>query len=122
MPRFAPLVKAGTKVQTARPYPKRACDLPIAGDRISCREWSGKPYRSKQRKLCEGVITKVARVRIAKAAAMVDGVLQWSGDFARADGFADYYDLADWFSATHGLPFEGILIQWTLMAEAPSMK
>lgn len=34
---------------------------------------------------------------------------------ARADGFASIDDMLDWFHKTHGLPFEGVLIEW----EAP---
>jgi hypothetical protein len=33
--------------------------------------------------------------------------------FAQRDGFKDFYDMVDFFSAEHGLPFEGgSLIQW----------
>ena len=52
-PQFAPLVKAGTKRQTIRPMPKRERDIPKEGDLESWREWTGKPYRSKQRELCQ---------------------------------------------------------------------
>lgn len=31
---------------------------------------------------------------------------------AKADGFKDWNAMRDWFSKTHGLPFEGYLIKW----------
>lgn len=36
----------------------------------------------------------------------------YDGDFARADGFDSFSDMADWFAKTHGLPFKGNLIEW----------
>lgn len=36
----------------------------------------------------------------------------YDGDFARADGFNGFPDMADWFAAQHGLPFSGLLIEW----------
>ena len=32
--------------------------------------------------------------------------------FAQADGFETWWDMIRWFSKTHGLPFEGVLIEW----------
>jgi hypothetical protein len=55
-PQFAPLVESGAKLQTVRPIPNR---MPKAGDRISLRMWTGKPYRSKQRVLREAAIVAV---------------------------------------------------------------
>ncbi len=112
-PRFAPLVKSGAKRQTIRPVPKR---MPKVGETISCREWSGKPYHSKQRVLREATITEVHGVS-------VDIVGIWFGSnwqgahhlldaFSRDDGFENWDDMRDWFLRTHGLPFEGILIRW----------
>lgn len=37
---------------------------------------------------------------------------RYDGDFARADGFNSFSDMADWFAKTHGLPFHGFLIEW----------
>lgn len=36
----------------------------------------------------------------------------YDGDFARADGFDGFSEMADWFAKTHGLPFSGHLIEW----------
>lgn len=113
-PRFAELVESGQKTQTVRPWPKR---MPKSGDRISCRAWTGKPYRSKQRVLCEAIISAVNVVEIDHRSLIIDsqpvekvrGRLQ----FALRDGFACYAELCDWFESTHGLPFHGIVIRWT---------
>jgi len=113
-PQFAPLVEAGTKLQTVRPVPKR---MPKPGDKISLRAWTGKPYRSKQRVLMESTITHVDTFSIDTFPTMRinDIRLKYRSacdEFARADGFEDYPALLEWFHKTHGLPFEGIVIHW----------
>jgi hypothetical protein len=108
-PQFAPLVAAGTKCQTVRPTPKR---MPKAGDRISLRMWTGKPYRSKQRVLREATISEVAMVDITETGIAVNSYAAPCDDFAVADGFRNFFELRDWFKATHGLPFEGVVIKW----------
>ena len=113
-PQFAPLVEAGTKLQTVRPTPKR---MPKAGDKISLRCWTAKPYRSKQRVLMESTITRVDTFSIDTFPTMRINelglkYLRVCDDFARADGFSDYHALLEWFRSTHGLPFEGIVIHW----------
>lgn len=37
---------------------------------------------------------------------------------ARADGFANFEEMAEWFAAQYGLPFSGYLHKWMLAAEA----
>lgn len=121
-PRFAGLVAAGVKEQTVRPVPKR---MPKAGDEISLRMWTGKPYRSKQRVLAEALITKVEtfelwvenpRVPRWNWKFIVGGKEldqdEWAR-FSRADGFDFTTDLIDWFAENHELPFTGIVIHWT---------
>lgn len=116
-PRFAPLVKNRTKKQTVRPTPKR---MPKVGDAISLREWTGKPYRSKQRILGESTIRIVGEVLIDEAPTMgcfiwVDRImlsLEAAIGFSKADGFSGLKDMAEWFKLEHGLPFKGILICW----------
>jgi hypothetical protein len=128
-PGFARLVERGEKRQTIRPIPKR---IPRVGDTISLRTWTGKPRRSKQRVLREARITKVRVCCIGVAAlcklflgarAIKDSAttVAWSGwvvplrdtdYFAKADGFKDWYEMQEWFSKEHGLPFEGIAIWW----------
>lgn len=117
-PRFAPLVKSGKKTQTVRPKPKR---MPKAGDRISLREWIGKPYRSKQRVLRESEISAVEKITLCDTGReLLVGIGNKSlkpeelNAFAAADGFKDGIELFTWFEATHGLPFEGIVIYWKI--------
>lgn len=115
-PRFTPGVRDGTKLCTMR---KRAgCK---AGDVLSLREWTGKPYRSKQREIARRVCTGVKEVRIyADRDGMVhievDGVLRPAGErdrFARADGFGGLEDMVLWLCQNHGgVEFEGWLIEW----------
>ena len=120
-PRFAPAVKRGLKRQTVRKRPKV---MPRAGDIIDCREWTGKPYRSKQRKLCEGRITRVADIRIEARRKCPDIRIEgrWLNvaemeAFANADGFAAAAEMGRWFDDVHGLPFEGIVIYWEPLGE-----
>lgn len=118
-PQFAPGVKAGTKRQTVRPTPLRR---PKVGDTIDCREWTGKPYRSPQRRLGLGKITLVADCRISDEGVMIGTFCQSyeimgqpGGNrekFAVADGFRSFGEMLDWFRREHGLPFVGILIKW----------
>lgn len=110
-PQFAPLVRDSIKLQTVRPIPKR---MPVPGDIIDCREWTGKPYRSPQRQLKESEIVRVDLVVIDPCGLTDHGIWESGDDFARLDGFRDFEDLLYWFSFTHGLPFTGIVIAWKL--------
>lgn len=111
--RFAADVAAGRKRQTVRPKPKV---LPRAGDWLEGREWVGRPYWSKQRKLVEGAIDCVVPVVIERRRVSVAGQM-FAGEqdlerFARDDGFTSWSELVAWFEHEHGLPFRGILIGW----------
>jgi hypothetical protein len=107
---FADLVERGEKCQTIRPTPKR---VPQPGDIISLRCWTGKPYRSKQRVLKEGVVTKTIPVQVNESGVLMCGLeLHYPDAFARADGFEDMPALVEWFRATYGLPFSGVMISW----------
>lgn len=113
-PRFAPLVATWQKLHTIRQRPKI---MPKVGDLISLRQWAGAPYRSKQLILAESTITRVSRCIIQATWAHVEhtGFCRGPGykdRFAREDGFADWPDMVDWFTTHHGLPFDGILIEW----------
>lgn len=112
-PQFAPLVESGKKLQTVRPTPKR---MPKPGDKISLREWTGLPYRSKQRVLRDAIIEKVEPIRITTAGIYVSECplgLDTEQRFAMADGFRSWVEMREWFDTTHGLPFEGIVIHWS---------
>lgn len=119
-PRFAPLVAAGTKHQTIRLQAR--CQ---PGDTLSLRQWSGKPYRSKQQLLGTVTCVDVVSVRLFDSGVILcgRGWIGMSNGFARADGFADWDEMRAWFEATHGLPFSGELITWwPLRREAPSQQ
>jgi len=101
-PRFHDAVASGNKQQTIRPPRKRAIRV---GEPLSLRAWTGKPYRSKQRELRRAQCIEVRPLVIDR---------EFSDErMASADGFADADDMKNWFAATHGLPFTGILIRWT---------
>jgi hypothetical protein len=114
---MADLVKHGAKTQTVRRRPKR---VPVAGDTISCRAWTGKPYRSKQRTLGDFVVKRVADVSMwrkdGEFLMAVDGVLLSSAEtttFAIADGFHNTEDMRREFERMGELPlFNGICIYW----------
>lgn len=111
-PRFAARVEAGTKTQTVRPTPAR---MPKAGDKLSLRMWTGKPYRSKQREVRAATVLHVARIKLDGLAMWFDGVRASEAKqeaFAIADGFSTAHEMRDWFENEHGLPFEGIVIVW----------
>ena len=119
-PQFAGLVKSGAKRQTIRPTPKR---MPKVGDRESWRQWSGLPYRSPQIELAQVEIVSVERIRMEETGhefllSLLDRPLRgallpidhWN-DFAVEDGFKSMLEMLNWFSDTHGFPFEGLIIK-----------
>ncbi len=110
MPRFASLVESGEKRQTIRREGKRI--HADRGDKVHL--FTG--MRTKDcRKLGEGVCIQSAFVTISETGAHVNGVVVSNLDpFARRDGFRDFDEMKAWFRDTHGLPFTGRLIQWTL--------
>ena len=116
-PRFVPLVEKGIKRQTIRPYPKRACDVPIVGDIIIPFSWEGATYRSKQIpilgdagaeiKLVVPVLIEEDRIFSESEQTELD-----KNSIAKADGFKSWEDMRTWFIDNHKLPFKGILIRW----------
>lgn len=113
-PQFAELVEHGAKRQTVRPTPKR---MPKAGDAISLRMWTGKPYRSPQRTLRDAIVERCAKVEIGLGGVAVDNEMVDCEEFAHADGFPNFFELRKWFILNHGLPhrdrsFVGIVIFW----------
>lgn len=109
--KFAPKVLDGSKCQTIRKAAR--CK---AGDTLSLRRWTGKPYRSKQEILREAIVEKVLPCVIADGWIDVDGRLYTGVDadsFAMRDGFAGATELWDWFAATYGEPIAGEVIMWS---------
>lgn len=104
---FAGAVERGEKRQTIRAPRKDGRD-PKPGDTLYL--YTG--MRTKAcRKLGEVVCSGVLRVRIGlggpEGSSMDEAIT-----FAQADGFRDWLAMRQWFERTHGLPFEGFLIQW----------
>ena len=112
-PQFKELITTGKKTQTIRKIPKT---MPKPGDRISCRKWIDKPYRSKQEILGDFEIKSVSRIYLrSHSVSFDDGWLGYGGrnDLAVADGFKDYSEMWKWFRKIHDEEtFQGILIKW----------
>lgn len=111
-PRFVPRITDGTKRTTIRG--KARCK---PGDVLSLRQWTGLPYRSKQREILSTACTAVCAILIDADHIRVDNAYRITEQaqldgYAQRDGFADWNEMVDWFTATHGLPFSGELIQW----------
>jgi hypothetical protein len=111
-PEFEAAIRAGVKNMTIRPVPRRPLQ---AGDDLSLRAWSGRPYRSKQRVLGDVPCVAVLPVRLARDDVTLAGralrhieVMR----FAWNDGFWSVGGMLDWFDALHGLPFAGVAICW----------
>lgn len=62
-----------------------------------------------------GVTLEGRKLYCGDAPAYAGGVdpESYDSDFARADGFGTFQDMREWFEKQHGLPFAGLLIEWT---------
>lgn len=123
MDRFAEKVRDRSKRQTIRAgFPR--CK---PGDALSLRRWTGKPYRSKQEVICEGVCRKVTTF-----SAHVVSNCGWTvwvdcehvyGDaldnLAALDGFDNAEDMKAWFLDVHGCDFNGYIVQWEPSVSPP---
>lgn len=130
-PRFARLVESGAKLTTIRgeshnpKYPPEVIlykGRPIApGDTLDLREWPGRPYATKHRKIRMEICESVERIILDRDefdSMEIGGVFQDQTPreaVARGDGFADFLTMMEWFDKTHGLPFRGVLIRWKLL-------
>jgi len=107
--RFAPLVESGEKTQTIRPLRKR----PIcAGDMLHL--YTGMRTRA-CRKLGEGLCYMVSPITVTADCCYLYGFLVSNvraERIAQRDGFGSWRELAAWFKAQYGLPFNGVLIRW----------
>ncbi len=113
---FAPKVRDGSKPHTIRPERKRPIRV---GNRLSLRQWSEKAYRSPQIVLRETVCTGVESIHIRYTEMgrpiMLGGTVlsqEEAAALAIADGFNGIPSMLGWFTATHALPFHGVLISW----------
>lgn len=114
---FAPLVESGAKRRTIRAFRKDGRD-PKQGDPLYL--YTG--LRTKAARLL--LKTQCARARHVNIFSdsvrfvlhqggrnLFDDVLNLD-KFAQLDGFANWGEMRDWFNRTHGLPFNGLLIEW----------
>lgn len=121
---FAEAVEDGIKKRTVRAPRKDGRD-PKKGDKLQL--YTGMRQKG-CRKLGESEIVRVRSIVVDAQGIVLDGFRlyagdapayagginpeEYDGDFARADGFEGFTEMADFFRATHGLPFKGFLIEW----------
>lgn len=118
---FADAVENGEKRQTVRAHRKDGRPHCKTGDVLSL--YTG--MRTKNcRMLGKARVTRVASIKINPTDMELDGKLLYSiihsrdadltdNEFAEADGFDSFMDMANWFDQVHGLPFEGVVIYWS---------
>lgn len=130
-PEFVFAIDGGAKRRTIRrvrktgnPEPGKPLQLYTGMRTLSCD------------KIRDVTCTRVRPVKIDYMGVELNGRRLWSGDapayqggpdpenydcdFARADGFDHFSDMAEFFKKQYGLPFEGQLIEWTLAIPRPS--
>lgn len=118
---FAQDVEFGVKRQSVRAPRKDGRPHCKVGDTLKL--YTG--MRTKEcRLLGEATVQQIAKVRIEGTEMFLDGKRLYStlhsrdqfgqtdNEFAEADGFGSFMDMADWFQEVHGLPFEGVVIFW----------
>lgn len=108
---FAPAVKSGCKLQTIRAMRKRHA---MPGEAIQL--YTGMRTKSCQKLISPDPTCKAIRpIKITVDSVWVDGVILLRHEVERlaiADGFDGIPDFMRFFKETHGLPFEGVLIEW----------
>lgn len=114
---FVDAIRSGTKTQTIRAIGTRRHVKP--GERM---QLFMNPYRKSMCKIIEDPICTLA-IPVTISRNHVESVRDYppivtitdtldKEALARADGFPDFAAMAQYFEATHGLPFEGVLIKW----------
>lgn len=109
-PQFAEAIRTGAKRQTIRPR-----FVPKLGERLSLREWTGLPYRSKQRELAQVMVTEMFSITIQDQSMMINGVDATPEEIKAltiADGFRNEKEMRQWFAEVHGVPFYGTGFGW----------
>jgi hypothetical protein len=118
---FAEDVEFGNKRQTVRAPRKDGRPHCKSGDTIKL--YTG--MRTKDcRLLGEATVLRAEPVRIEATCMYLNGrplpsaiisrdqLEITDNEFAQADGFGGFTEMANWFDDTHGLPFEGTVIYW----------
>jgi len=111
--RFAPLIISGAKPHTIRGHRKRHAR---PGEAMQL-------YTGMRTKHCiklldpDPICVSVKPIVISESSIQLDGLLLLGNQvdrLAEADGFETIDEFFKFFRDTHGLPFEGVLIEWTL--------
>jgi hypothetical protein len=115
---FKEKILSGAKRQTIRAVRKNPIKV---GDKLYMWWKSRSPEREK---LGESTCKSIKDVSINVHWISVNGEVisnsQELDKFAIADGFENFGYMIDFFSQTHGLPFEGVLIQWDDLEVKPT--
>lgn len=112
---LGPLIPQGIKTTTIRALRK---DGPRewSGDVLSHREWIGKPYRSKQRELCQTICKSVRNIDILQDGGLFIDDLpaeERKAEVAKADGFQNWEALFEYFNPHGPAMFVGEIIEWS---------
>lgn len=117
---FAEDVKHGVKRQSVRAHRKDFRPHARVGDVLSL-------YTGMRTKGCcflgRAKVTRIATIWMDAVSMKLDGKHVQSSlssrddpptdnEFAQADGFEGFTEMASWFEDVHGLPFEGVVIYW----------
>lgn len=117
---FADDVEWGHKRQTVRAHRKDGRDHAKVGDRL-------KLYTGMRTKSCRllgtAKVTRIDTIWMDAVSMKLNGKHVFStlhsrddpptdNEFAQADGFDGFTQMANWFEDVHGLPFEGVVIHW----------
>ncbi len=122
---FADDVEDGRKRRSIR-APRKDGRNPKPGDKLQL--YTGMRQKA-CRKLRDAKCIRVRPVEIDHTGVALDGRKLYCGDapayaggvdpehydsdFARADGFSTFQDMREFFEREHGLPFKGLLIEWS---------
>ena len=122
---FEDKVRAGRKRQTIRPDSTFRQKLEV-GSIVHLRGWKGKPYRSKQEKLGEGIVVETFTIiwlgRLFIKDKTVDKyhnpkqleTMDFYADLARRDGFKNLNEMVAWFMLNHPKQKTMRVIRWKL--------
>lgn len=117
---FVEQIRDGDKTQTIRKPRRDGRPHAKVGDTIRL-------YTGMRTKACEligeATVTRIDTIWMDAVSMKLNGKPVYAtlatrhdpptdNEFARADGFDGFTDMADWFEDTHGLPFEGVVIYW----------
>ncbi|RBO54645.1 hypothetical protein DSD19_04515 [Rhodovulum sp. BSW8] len=118
---FADDVAYGIKRQTVRAPRKDGRAHCKVGDTIklftgmrtkSCRLLGEARVTSIKTIWMDGVSMKLNGEVLPSCIVDRDGPMT-DNEFAKADGFEGFTEMANWFGEVHGLPFEGVVIRWS---------